>query len=101
MQKNIEEYASIGPHVAIAKKMKAQGIEVEAGAIIEYVITAEGKLIRDKAKLPSEIKNNEYDPNYYINNQVLPAVETIFQVMGFKKQDITSHKSQSGLNEFF
>ncbi len=101
LQKNIEEYASIGPHVAIAKKMKAQGIEVEAGAIIEYVITAEGKLIRDKAKLPSEIKNNEYDPNYYINNQVLPAVETIFQVMGFKKQDITSHKSQSGLNEFF
>jgi len=101
LQKSIEEYAAIGPHVAIAKKMKAQGIEIEAGAIIEYVITAEGKLIRDKAKLPSEIKNNEYDPNYYINNQVLPAVETIFQVMGFKKQDITSHKTQSGLSEFF
>ena len=101
LQKPIDEYVSIGPHVAIAKKMKAKGIEVEAGTIVEYVITRGGKLIRDKAKLPSEIKNNEYDPNYYINNQVLPAVETIFQVIGFKKQDIISHKSQSGLNQFF
>jgi len=98
LKKEISAYAAIGPHVAIAKKMKAKGLSVGPGSIIKYVITKGKGRIREKAKLPEEAQ--EYDDEYYINNQILPSVERIFEVLGFKKQDIIEEKSQSTLGKY-
>ncbi|MBN2454877.1 hypothetical protein JXB11_05020, partial [Candidatus Woesearchaeota archaeon] len=57
--------------------------------------------IRDRAKLPEEVKEGEYDAEYYINNQVLPAVGKIFEVLGYDIDGIVNKKEQSKLESFF
>jgi len=101
LQKEIDSYDAVGPHVAIAAKMKKKGIDVGPGSTIEFIITKEGKKIRDKARLPSEVSQKDYDPEYYINNQVVPAVEKIFEVLGYGKEDLLESKQQNKLDKFF
>ena len=96
LKMNLENYKQIGPHVAIAKKMKSKGINVGRGSIISFIISKGKGLIRDKAKIPSECK--DYDEDYYIYNQVIPSVEKIFEVGNIKKEDL--FKEQSKLGDF-
>ncbi|MBW2975277.1 DNA-directed DNA polymerase [Candidatus Woesearchaeota archaeon] len=101
LQKDIDSYDAIGPHVAIASKMRKKGINVERGSTIRFIITKRGKKIRDKAKLPDEVGQKDYDPEYYINNQVIPAVEKIFEVIGYTKEDLLENREQNKLHKFF
>ncbi len=101
LQKEIEDYESIGPHVAIASRMRNRGIDVGSQSKIEFVITKNGDKIRDKAKMPDEVSQDDYDPNYYINNQVIPSVEKIFEVLGYTKEDLLEIKEQKKLGGFF
>jgi DNA polymerase, archaea type len=101
LKKEIESYDSIGPHVAIAKRLRNQGQDVVVGMIIEFVVTEGKGKIGDKARLPSEVIDNKYDSEYYVNNQVIPAVEMIFKVLGYTKDDLASEKEQSKLGAFF
>ncbi|MBU2561923.1 MAG: DNA-directed DNA polymerase [Nanoarchaeota archaeon] len=97
----IESYDNIGPHVAAAKRLKAKGADVFPGMIVRYVVTAGKERIRDRAKLPEEVKQGDYDADYYIKNQVLPAVENIFQVFGYETEELTGAKKQSKLGSYF
>jgi DNA polymerase I len=101
LQKPLSEYEAIGPHVAIARRMEEQGYEIGPGSIIRYVICGAGEKIRDKAKLPAECSKEDYDVDYYLNNQVIPAVDRIFEVLGFSKEELLSSLDQSKLNSFF
>jgi DNA polymerase I len=100
LQKDVADYASVGPHVVIAKQLKEKGFDVVPGMIIEYVVTEGKGKIGDRVKLPEEIKDNNYDPDYYINNQVIPSVERIFEVFGYTKEDFAAKKGQSKLGSF-
>ena len=105
LQKPLEEYDAIGPHVTIARQLYAKGINVGVGSLIQFIIT-EGKgikaePIRDKAKLPEQTKDKEYDADYYINHQIVPTVESIFEVVGITKQELLEGKVQSKLGDFF
>ncbi|MBN1544042.1 ribonuclease H-like domain-containing protein [Candidatus Woesearchaeota archaeon] len=97
----IESYDSIGPHVAAAKRLKAKGVDVFPGMIVRYVVTSGKERIRDRAKLPEEVKQGDYDADYYIKNQVLPAVENIFQVFGYEADELAGAKKQSKLGAYF
>ncbi len=101
LQKEISEYDTVGPHVEIAKRMKEKGIDVSAGSLIKYVVVKGAERIRDRARLPEEIEQEDYDADYYINNQIVPAVERIFNVLGYTKEDLTGSKEQSKLGKFF
>jgi len=101
LTKEIDEYESIGPHVAIAKKMQAKGIDVAPGMIIKYIIGKGKGRIRDRAKFPSECEEGDYDPEYYINNQVVPAIDKIFEVIGYSKSEILMAEDQKDLKSFF
>ena len=93
----LDSYKQIGPHVAVAKKMKARGYDVSPGATIYFIVSDEQGMIRDKAKIPNDCKN--YDTNYYIENQIIPSVEKIFEVFGIKKERLMI-KEQKHLGEF-
>ncbi len=101
LQKEVGSYDSISPHVAVAQRMKRLGLGVGIGTVISYVVVAGRDRIRDRAKLPSEVKNNEYDPEYYIYNQVIPSVEKIFDVFGIDILGEIEPKTQSKLDKFF
>jgi DNA polymerase I len=104
LKKSIEEYKSEGPHVTIAKKMREENLPVNIGMLIEYYI-AEPKekdkkrsLIRERAKLPTE--KGTYDIDYYLKNQILPAVENIFEVFKVDVHQLIDGKKQMKLGEF-
>ncbi|MEK6871690.1 MAG: DNA-directed DNA polymerase [Nanoarchaeota archaeon] len=103
LKKLIEDYRSINPHVTIAQKMKEKGMQITIGMLIEYYI-AEMKgsekekkkaLVREKAKLPTE--SGKYDIDYYLKNQILPAVENIFEVFNIDVHQLIDGKKQTTL----
>ena len=101
LRKPISEYKSISPHVVAAKKMKEQGIPVSQGNLIEYYIAetkSNKKLVRDKVKLPSE--KGEYNIKYYLEHQILPAIENIFQIFNIDLKEIVEGKKQMTLGDF-
>jgi DNA polymerase Pol2 len=106
LKKPISEYKSESPHVTIAKKMEESGIPVGVGMLILYYIAETEKkgkkLVRERAKLPDE--NFPYDIEYYINHQILPAVENIFEVFNIDIKEIFKEtidgKKQKKLGEF-
>jgi len=100
LQKEVESYAAMGPHVVIAQRLKQKGYEVNPGMMIEYVVTEGKGSIGNRARLPEEIIDNKYDAEYYIENQVIPSVERIFEVLGYKKEDLIKKKGQSSLGSF-
>lgn len=99
LTKEIEDYDNIGPHVAAARRMRDQGIEVGPGMIVRFIIVKGKGRIRDKVKLPGEVSKEDYDADYYINNQVIPAVEKIMDVLGVSKNELQDSE-QSTLGAF-
>ncbi|MFA5142472.1 MAG: DNA-directed DNA polymerase [Candidatus Woesearchaeota archaeon] len=100
LQKPIEEYDSVMPHVAVAKRMVEQGYEMNPGSVIQFIITKGTGKISERARLPKETNEGDYDPEYYINNQIIPAVEKIFEALGYNLEEILTAKSQSSLSAF-
>jgi DNA polymerase elongation subunit (family B) len=101
LKKPISEYKTISPHVIAARKMEEQKIPIDEGALIEYYIADIGekkKLVRDKVKLAHE--NGDYDIEYYLKHQILPAVENIFQVFNIDINTILDNKKQMTLEGF-
>ena len=101
LKKPISEYKSLTPHVVAAQKMLEKEIPIDIGTLIEYYIAeTEGKkkLVRDKVKLSDE--KGEYNIEYYLKHQILPAVENIFQVFKIDINTILESKKQKTLGEF-
>ncbi len=101
LQKEIASYDAISPHVAVAQRMRANGKSVGVGSIISYIVTSGKDRIRDRAKLVEEVQEGDYDPDYYIYNQVVPSVERIFDVFGISILDCVDPKTQKKLDSFF
>lgn len=99
--RELTDYSSQGPHVAVAQKMKEKGERIYPGMLVEYIITKGTGLIRDRAKIPKEVKEGEYDADYYLNNQLIPAVASIFAILGYTEEDIFKESAQKGLKHFF
>lgn len=100
LKMDISDYEQIGPHVAVARRMQEKGYPVSQGVPIWYIIIEGKGMIRDRARLPEEVKEKEYDTEYYINNQIIPAVEKILEVFNYKKEDLLAEKEQSKLGDF-
>jgi DNA polymerase I len=101
LKKPLEEYLAISPHVIAAKKLQERGMPVDVGMLVEYFIaeTREKKaLIREMTKLPDE--KAEYNIEYYINHQIIPAVENIFEIFDISREEIVEGKKQKKLHEF-
>ena len=99
--KPIEEYTNIGPHVEVAKRMHAIGLPIGAGTLIEYIIIkGKEKLIRERARMPDEVKEGGYDPDYYIDNQIMPRIEGILGVFGITQDQLKELKKQKKQLDF-
>ncbi len=101
LQKEISSYESYGPHVAAAQRMKERGIPAGPGSIIRYVVVQGSDRIRDRVKLPEEVREGEYDAEYYVNNQIVPAVEKLFDVFGYDSAELAAEKTQKKLQAYF
>lgn len=92
-------YEVASPELSAAKKMLRAGIPVEKGSLIFYVVCKNGKTISEKAE-PLELAK-DYDADYYINNQVLPAVMKIMKELGYDEYSMKFGGKQKSLDSFF
>ena len=96
LRRELNEYLTEGPHVIAAKKMEAKGISIHSGMLIEYFIgNAPGKRIGDKVFLTDE--KEKYNIDYYLEKQILPAVDNIFDVFGVDVKSIIDGEKQNKL----
>ncbi len=102
LKKPLSEYKNISPHVIAARKMQEIEKPISQGGLIEYYVSEipekKKKLVRERVKLPDE--PGKYDIDYYLNRQVLSAVENIFQIFGINIKEIIERKKQTTLKDF-
>jgi DNA polymerase I len=90
----IESYRAIGPHVVAAKRLRELGYEVEPGTMIAYIEAKGHGSISERAIPIEDFKGKEYDPEYYVGHQVLPAVMRIMEVLGYREEDLKFEKKK-------
>jgi DNA polymerase I len=88
----------MSPELMASQKAKAAGIRLPDNAIIGYVIGKKGKSISDKPVL-RELAT-DYDPDYYINNQVIPATLKLLSAFGYDEDALKSKGTQSKLGDW-
>jgi len=99
LRKKLEEYEVDAPHVVAAKKYKQRGYKVTEGFIVEYIVCKGSGKISDRVKIPEECTDKEYDPEYYIEKQVLQPIEGILKVLGIGRENIIG--GQRNILSFF
>lgn len=99
LTRDVDDYSNEGAHVKVARRLIERGQSVSVGSILGYVIEAGSGSMSDRARLPDEVK--DIDVSYYIDNQILPVVESIFKVFGVDKSDLLKEGKQKGLGDFF
>jgi len=99
MRKDPKKYDIKSPELSAAQKAIATGMQIDKGTVIGYVITRKGNSISEKACL-AELAS-DYDPNYYIDNQILPSVLKILKELGYSEDDLKFKGEQKGLGSYF
>ncbi len=97
LRKGVGKYEVISPELAAVQKALARGGAAQPGAIVSYVITRTGRSISEKAQLVDFAK--DYDPGYYIDHQVLPAVLKIMKELGYSEDDLKLGGRQATLGD--
>jgi len=99
LNKDPGSYEVASPELSAAKKLVKAGIPAEKGSLISYVVGKSGKSISEKAE-PLELAK-DYDPDYYINNQIMPAVMKIMKELGYDEYSMKVGGKQKNLEQFF
>jgi len=92
ISKPLSTYKGVQPHIELVKKIKKRA-PAEAPAIgdrVGYVIIQGPQLISERAEDPEYVKahNLKVDSRYYIESQILPPLERVFDVLGIKKSEL-------------
>ncbi len=97
LTKDPENYELTAPHVEAAKKMIAKGREARAGVLIRFIVKKGRGSISERSYPAEDVTIDEYDPEYYVNNQVLPAALRIMEALGFKEaEELKSEQKKLG-----
>jgi DNA polymerase I len=102
MSKSMGSYKGVQPHIEVVKKMRkrdpygAPGM----GDRIGYVIIRGKEMMSERAEDPEYVKAHKLliDPKYYIENQILPPIERVFESIGIQKSEIVGKGRQLALN---
>jgi DNA polymerase I len=65
-----------------------EGMEFKQGDIITYIQTRKGDSISDRARIIDFVGEGDYDADYYINNQIIPAVFRILEALGYTEDEL-------------
>lgn len=101
LTKKISSYKNIGPHLIAAKKLHERGVEINPGMIIGYIIKKGNKMVSMRAEPIEYVTIDEYDPSYYIDNQILPAVLRIFEAIGYSRDYLREGIQQQSMDKWF
>jgi len=98
LRKGIGSYDIKSPELAAARKAVEKGVrkkEELVGSSIGYVITKHGSSISEKAEVWELAK--DYDAEYYIDHQIIPATLKILKELGYNADELREKGSQKKL----
>jgi DNA polymerase I len=100
MTRGMGEYVQPGPHIEAARKAMKHGMDFKQGSIITYVVTKKGGSITDQARVIDFVEEGDYDAEYYLGHQVLPAVTRILEALGYTEQELRGLGKQTSLGDY-
>jgi DNA polymerase I len=101
LSRDLQEYTTNLPHVVAAKKLVQKGEVVGRGSTIPYVITQGKGHLYERVALIDEASLADIDVEYYVQNQVIPVVNSILEVFHLPCAELLSNVRQPSLNQFF
>ncbi|MFT4312960.1 MAG: DNA polymerase domain-containing protein [Candidatus Woesearchaeota archaeon] len=101
LSRSLSEYTTNLPHVVLAKQLQQEGQFVGKGSRIRYVVRKGSGAVYERVAKPEDVKIEDLDGEYYIQNQLLPVVLSLLEVFGMKKDDILSSQTQGNLSSYF
>lgn len=99
LTKDPSEYKITSPHVEAAKRMEANGKKVRSGMLMRFIVVRGGGSISSRSLPAEDVKEGEYDADYYINHQLLPAVTRILDALNVSTGEFG--KDQTALSKFY
>jgi len=103
MTKIPKNYAGMQPHIELVKKIQARNPAETPGIgdRIGYVIIKGIGLLSKRAEDPNYVIENglQIDSRYYIDNQLLPPLERIFNAINISKSELLGNGKQIGILE--
>jgi DNA polymerase I len=101
VSKTLKSYKGIQPHVELVKKMKERDPASAPGVgdRVSFVIIKGSEMISKRTEDPTyaEKHNLKPDPKYYIESQLLPPLERVFEALGVNRSDLMGEGKQMGL----
>jgi DNA polymerase I len=92
ISKSLKEYKGTQPHIELLKKLKKRSPVTAPGTgdRIDFVIIKGPQLMSDRAEDPEYVKQKglKIDSKYYIESQVLPPLERVFEAIGIGKSEL-------------
>ncbi len=103
LDKSLNEYKVLTPHVAAAKQLVEAGYKVGKGDMIGYVVVkGGGAKLAYKVKPYILIKDiREVDVDYYVEKQIVPAAMRILEVLGVKESQLMEGKAGKSILDYF
>jgi len=99
--KSLDAYKGVQPHAELAKKIKERDPARQnmVGERLGYVIIKGNDMLSKRAEEPEYVKEKglEIDPQYYVENQVLPPIERIFEVCKVSRTELLEGCRQRSL----
>lgn len=103
ISKRLEQYKGTQPHIELVKKMKKRGDDTipTIGDRVAFVIVKGLQMISERAEDPEYVKKHglKVDSKYYIESQLLPPLERVFEAIGFSKTELVGLGKQMLLKE--
>jgi DNA polymerase delta subunit 1 len=103
ISKDPEEYKGIQPHIELVKRLRKRDLASApiVGERIGFVIIKGLQNISERAEDPEYVKKHglKIDSKYYIENQLLPPLERVFEAIGIGKDELFRVGKQVLINE--
>jgi len=97
----ISAYKGIQPHIEVVKKMRRRSPNDAPGVgdRVGFVITQGLQMISNRAEDPEYVKKHgiKIDSKYYIESQLLPPLERVFESMGIERSELLGEGKQMNL----
>lgn len=101
VSKSLDAYDAVQPHVELAKKMLERDPTLGSmvGQRLGYVIVKGNELLSRRAEDPEYIKEKglSVDFKHYLENQLMPPIERIFDACGVGKSELLEGSRQKSL----
>ncbi|MFH1622994.1 MAG: DNA polymerase domain-containing protein [Candidatus Aenigmatarchaeota archaeon] len=92
ISKPIKSYKGVQPHIEVVKKMRMRSPSDAPGVgdRVGYVIVHGMQLLSNRAEDPKYVKARgiKVDYKYYMENQLVPPLERVFDAMGIEKSEL-------------